>query len=66
VFESFNRLGVNQAKIEGTGIGLAISRKLALLMGGRVGFVSKPGEGSVFWLELQEAAEGSNGRLSKA
>lgn len=41
---------------EGTGIGLAIVRKAVERMGGRVGLISKPGEGSRFWLELNSAA----------
>ena len=36
----------------GTGLGLAISRSLAELMGGSVGVISKPDQGSTFWLEL--------------
>jgi signal transduction histidine kinase len=38
---------------EGTGIGLAIVRKVVERMGGRVGAESSPGKGSRFWVELR-------------
>jgi signal transduction histidine kinase len=37
---------------EGTGIGLAIVRKVVERMGGKVGVESEPGAGSRFWVEL--------------
>lgn len=52
LFKPFNRLGDNQDAVEGTGIGLAISKNIVELMGGSIGVVSQPGEGSTFWIEL--------------
>jgi signal transduction histidine kinase len=40
---------------EGTGIGLALVKKVAQRMGGTVGVESEPGRGSRFWLELRAA-----------
>jgi len=51
LFQPFNRLGAESRAIEGTGIGLALSRRLVELMGGSIGFTSSP-EGSVFWIDV--------------
>ncbi|MDH5353152.1 MAG: ATP-binding protein [Gammaproteobacteria bacterium] len=54
LFQPFNRLGKEAGNIEGTGIGLTITRQLVEVMDGRIGFESKPGKGSSFWIELPE------------
>lgn len=57
IFSPFQRAGQETGSIEGTGIGLAISKRLAELMEGRVGFESNPGAGSEFWVDLRPAED---------
>ncbi len=52
LFEPFQRAGQETGPIEGTGIGLVISKRLAALMQGKVGFSSEVGVGSRFWVEV--------------
>ncbi len=52
LFENFSRVGTKQGEVEGTGIGLAFSRKLARLMQGDISFSSEEHIGSAFCLEL--------------
>lgn len=56
LFRDFERLNAGVDHVEGAGLGLAISARLAALMGGRLGHGDNPGGGSVFWLELPVAA----------
>jgi signal transduction histidine kinase len=54
LFQMFQRIN-RPEEYEGTGIGLAIVRKVVKRMGGEVGVESELGKGSRFWIELQEA-----------
>lgn len=52
IFQPFQRAGQETGPIEGTGIGLSITRRLAEMMGSHVGFRSVPSEGSEFWIDM--------------
>ncbi len=52
LFTPLERLDAEQRGIEGTGLGLALSRQLVTAMGGTIRATSQPGVGSVFSVEL--------------
>lgn len=55
LFEKFSRLdGATQNEIEGTGLGLVITKKLVTFMGGKIWFESKYGAGTDFYVELEQ------------
>ena len=55
LFQPFERLGAEGTRVEGTGIGLSLSRHLAALMGASIGVQSQVGVGSTFWIDLPGA-----------
>jgi len=53
LFSPFDRLDADQtSQTPGTGLGLALSKRLVTAMGGTIGVQSRPGEGSTFHVEL--------------
>lgn len=59
LFKSFSRLGMEKSNIQGTGIGLAISKAIIENMGGEIGFESDVHNGTRFWFDLPIADEHS-------
>jgi PAS domain S-box-containing protein len=60
LFAPFDRLDAEAKGIEGTGLGLALSRGLMEAIGGSLGVESAPGAGSSFWIELPRATTSTN------
>ncbi|MEX0835778.1 MAG: ATP-binding protein [Nitriliruptor sp.] len=52
LFEPFERLGAEQSAVEGSGLGLALTKQLVERLGGSIGFDSAPGVGTTFWIDL--------------
>lgn len=64
LFKPFERLGAEHTKIEGTGIGLVITKRIIEMMGGGLGVESTLGNGSKFWVELSYVKKGGKNKIS--
>jgi signal transduction histidine kinase len=63
IFEEFQQTDVGVHQREGTGLGLALSKRLVELQGGRIWVESQPGHGSrfVFTLPIEKAGRRNGG-----
>lgn len=57
IFKPFNRAGNDNSKVEGIGVGLSIAKDLIEKMGGKIGFNSKVGTGSTFWIHVPKSKQ---------
>lgn len=55
LFTPFDRLGAEMSTIEGSGLGLVLSKRLTEAMGGKIGVESDSGHGATFWIEFPHA-----------
>lgn len=56
VFRPFDRLGAERSGVQGTGVGLALSKHLVEQMGGKISLTSEPGQGAVFNVAMVRVA----------
>ena len=66
LFVPFERLGQEYGDVEGTGLGLVVSKQLVEAMGGTLGARSEVGHGSTFWVELPTVSDVATDRDSNA
>lgn len=65
VFQPFNRLSAENSNIEGSGVGLVITKQLVGMMRGKMDFVSEEGVGTTFWIDFPIATEWNDKPVQK-
>ncbi|MDR9499512.1 MAG: ATP-binding protein, partial [Hydrogenovibrio sp.] len=66
LFQAFNRLDFKNSKVEGTGIGLTITKRIVEMMDGEIDVESKVGVGTTFWVDLPVGDEKETSLSRKA
>lgn len=66
VFQPFNRLSAENSNIEGSGVGLVITKQLVEMMNGSLHFISQENKGSTFWIDLPLACDLENDKANSA
>lgn len=66
VFQPFNRLSAENSTIEGSGVGLVITKQLVEMMQGKLDFISAEGAGTTFWIDFPIATEWNDGPIQKS
>ena len=57
VFQPFNRLSAENSNVEGSGVGLVITKQLVEMMNGKLNFTSIEGTGTTFWMDFPMATQ---------
>ena len=61
LFKPFSRLNADKSEIQGAGVGLAVTKSLVELMGGRIGVESVTDGNTTFWVELMDGGQARGG-----
>jgi CheY-like chemotaxis protein/anti-sigma regulatory factor (Ser/Thr protein kinase) len=63
IFNAFDRLGQETSNIQGTGVGLVVTKNIVELMGGKIDFDRDQTEGATFWIDLPQIFKSEHHRI---